>query len=112
MSRKSLNTKERTRLFSLYGGICHICEGKITVGDKWEVEHIIPWEISRDDSDENRKPAHVKCHRVKTDGDIKTIRKVQRIERKHLGIHKPKSSFATNRNGAFKKRMDGSVERR
>lgn len=85
MARKSFSRKERARLFELRKGCCYLCKGKIGVAEAWEIEHIIPWEISRDDSDENLDLAHKKCHRVKTDDDMKTIAKVRRQEAKHNG---------------------------
>jgi 5-methylcytosine-specific restriction endonuclease McrA len=88
--RKHLSAKERVRLFELHKGICHICKQKIQVGEKWELEHLIPWELTRDDSDENVKPAHDHCHKPKTKKDTQEIRKADRIRAKHLGCY-PKS---------------------
>jgi CRISPR/Cas system Type II protein with McrA/HNH and RuvC-like nuclease domain len=87
MPRKSFNKKERTRLFSLYEGRCYLCEGKIDANvEAWDIEHVIPWEISRDDSDENLRLAHRKnCHTKKTAKDRKDISKVQRMAAKHNG---------------------------
>jgi 5-methylcytosine-specific restriction enzyme A len=85
MSRKSFSRRERGRLFALHGGRCYLCEGRIDVTEAWEIEHEIPWEISRDDSDDNLRLAHVKCHRTKTAKDRKDISKVQRMEAKHNG---------------------------
>lgn len=92
MTRKSIGSRERDRLFLLHGGICHICNEKIwgSRGEKWEVEHVIPWAISRDDSDENRKPAHVACHAGKTKKDRQTISKVDRQRLKHTGAWRSK----------------------
>lgn len=108
--RKSISAKERAHLFQLHGGICHICKGKIQVGEAWEVEHVIPWEISRDDSDKNRKPAHEKCHREqKTPKDRKDIAKVKRQEAKHRGYRKAKRPFPGSKRDRWKKRLDGTV---
>ena len=108
--RKSRPRKERARLFKLHGGICHICEGKIHVGEKWDLEHVIPWEISYDDSDENVKPAHCKCHPGKTRTDRKVIAKVHRQEAKHYGFKASKGRpFPGGKNSKWKKKMDGSV---
>ena len=86
MARKSFSRKERARLFTLNGGVCYLCTGKIGVAEAYEIEHEIPWEISRDDSDDNLKLAHVKCHKTKTAKDRKDISKVQRMEAKHKGF--------------------------
>lgn len=85
MTRKSFNRKERARLFALRDGVCYLCAGKIGVAEAYDIEHEIPWEISRDDSDANLQLAHVKCHKVKTATDRKDISKVQRMEAKHNG---------------------------
>ncbi len=85
MTRKSFSRRERGRLFALNAGRCHLCDGRINIGEAWDVEHEIPWEISRDDSDANLKLAHKKCHAVKTSADRKDISKVQRMAAKNDG---------------------------
>lgn len=90
MTRKHRTGKERARLFTLHDGRCHICQHKIAVGEKWELEHIIPYELTHDESDDNVKPAHVHCHKIKTAKDVSGIRKAQRIAAKHIGAW-PKS---------------------
>lgn len=85
MARKSFPRTERVRLFDLHGGRCHICDQKIQVGEAWDLEHIVPWILTRDDSDDNVKPAHKSCHKEKTAVDIDAIRKADRIRAKHLG---------------------------
>ena len=52
------------------------------------------------------------CHGIKTRHfDIPVQAKTKRVSDAHLGVTK-KSGFATNRNGQFKKKMDGTVVRR
>jgi hypothetical protein len=93
MTRRSLSTRERLRLFMLHGGICHLCQGKIIVGDRWEISHDIPLELLGPDDDQNRKPAHYKCHRVHTaQVDIPNIAKAKRRYAANVGaIAKPSS---------------------
>jgi 5-methylcytosine-specific restriction protein A len=102
MARKSFSRKERVRLFDLHGGACHLCQQKIKVGEAWDLEHIVPWELTRDDSDDNVKPAHKSCHKVKTADDVAAIRKADRIRAKHLGAW-PKSKAKLQSRG-FPKR--------
>lgn len=85
MARKHFSRKERVRIFDLHRGRCHICDEKIQVGEAWELEHVVPWELTRDDSDTNVKPAHFKCHKAKTADDTAAIRKADRIRAKHIG---------------------------
>lgn len=64
-----------------------MCNGLIDeTREAWEIEHEIPWEISRDNSDGNLQLAHKKCHAVKTAKDAGDIAKVKRIEAKHKGF--------------------------
>lgn len=91
MSRKTFNRKDRARIFSAHDGCCHLCTGKIAVGEAWEVEHVIPYALTQDDSDGNLRPAHVKCHSVKTHTeDRPRISKAERQRAKHMGTW-PKS---------------------
>lgn len=97
MARPSMNRKRRTLIFNRHLGECYLCTGRIGIGEAWDVEHVIPWEISRDDSDDNLRPAHVKCHRVKTAADRRDIAKVQRIAAKHNGTWAPSKAKIQSR---------------
>lgn len=88
MPRRSFRGKDRERILAANDGKCHLCEGRIDVGEAWEVEHVIPYALTQDDSDGNLRPAHVKCHRVKTSSDVTAIAKVERIRAKHFGYAK------------------------
>lgn len=89
--RKPISAKERARLFGLHHGICHFCNGKINgTREAWDISHEIPLELGGADDDENRKPAHRKCHRSHTAAvDQPNIAKAKRREMKHIGA-KPK----------------------
>lgn len=86
--RKPISTRERARLFMLHGGICHMCGHKIDGSkERWEVSHVIEWRLTQDDSDENRKPAHYKCHRDYTySKGNPMLAKVERLRLKNMGI--------------------------
>ena len=93
-ARRTISAKERLRLFQLHGGICHLCNGRIQVGEAWEVSHDIPLELLGADDDANRLLAHKKCHRARTSTvDQPNIARAKRRERKHLGIKKPGRGF-------------------
>ena len=95
MKRHKLTKAERVAVFKDNGGICHICNGAITVGQKWEVSHPIPLEIGGADDKTNWRPAHDNCHRVETrEKDIPSIAKAKRREAKHIGAVKPKGAIA------------------
>lgn len=95
MARKSFSTKERTRLFALNKGICHICDGKINANlEAWEIEHVNPLAMTGDNSDENLKLAHQKCHAIKTKQDVALIAEAKRREAKFKGAKRPSSPLA------------------
>lgn len=98
MNRRSVSNRERARLFALHAGECHICGVKISSGEAWELEHVLPLAYSGDDSDSNRKPAHIKCHREKTTQDRTDIAKVERMRLKFTGAWR--SRFPMNRQRA------------
>jgi CRISPR/Cas system Type II protein with McrA/HNH and RuvC-like nuclease domain len=91
-ARKSFTKKERARLFGLYAGRCYLCEGAIDgTKEAYEIEHVIPWALTQDDSDGNLRLAHVKCHKAKTHGAERSmLNKVERQRLKNAG-HWPKS---------------------
>lgn len=112
MKRRKRTTADRVRLFNARNGICYLCHGRIQVGDTWELEHVIPLEISGDDSDDNLELAHVKCHRDKTRIDAGDIARAKRREAKHLGAGKPKGTWGAGRNTPFKAKIGGGIVRR
>jgi 5-methylcytosine-specific restriction endonuclease McrA len=88
--------------------VCHICGGMIwPAKDAWEAEHVVRRCLSGDDSASNLKPAHVKCHKVKTAVDVSENAKGKRVSDKHFGIRK-KTAWG----GKLRKKMDGSVVER
>jgi 5-methylcytosine-specific restriction enzyme A len=93
MTRRRHTAKDRARIFAAAGGICHICSGPIQTGDAWEVEHVIALELSGDDTDANKRPAHVKCHKAKTADDMGKIAKAKRNEARHTGAARPKGQI-------------------
>lgn len=110
--RRKLSTRERVRIFERAGGVCHLCGGRIQVGEAWEVEHVVALTRGGEDGGENLRPAHVKCHRRKTREDAKAAAKERRLYAKHRGADARRSRFATARDGAFKQKIGGAIERR
>jgi 5-methylcytosine-specific restriction protein A len=108
MTRRSLTKLQRVRVFDAAGGICHLCQTKIHVGERWEVEHVKPLSMNGADDEGNMAPAHVSCHRVKTSAEAGPRAKADRARARHLGI-RPKSKFPCSRDSKFKKTLDGRV---
>lgn len=100
--RKRRSARERERLFNLHGRRCYICEVEIQPGEAFELEHVVAWELTRDESDDNVRPAHIACHKPKSARDICAIRKADRVRQKYLGLW-PKSPRPLRSRG-FQKR--------
>jgi len=94
MTRRRLSTKARVSIFTRANGICHLCGGKITPGEAWDVSHEIPLALGGADDETNWRPAHRKCHRDHTaQTDIPAIARAKRREAKHIGAHVPKGTL-------------------
>ena len=93
MKRRTFTAQQNVKFFLAHGGLCNICGGKIdAVREKWEREHVIPLALGGEDDEANMRPAHVKCHRSKTDQDVSNIARAKRREARHMGA-KPKSKW-------------------
>lgn len=103
----------KLRIFQRYDGRCYLTGRKIRPGDPWELEHIKALKLGGENRESNMAPALVAAHKIKTADDRKILAKVDRLAKKQAGI-KPnrRSSFQTNRDGPFKRKMDGTLVRR
>lgn len=119
--RKSLTPKQRMNLFLDRNGLCVICHTKILAerGDAWIVEHLIPladWVAEDGDPNglDNLGPAHQHCARDKTSKEANGRSKMRRQGMKHFGVKKERrgGGFQTNRDGPYKAKIGGGVERR
>lgn len=89
-----LSKKQRALLFQEHRGICHICQRQIAPGEPWDDEHVIAKCNGGTDAWENRRPAHVDCHRGKggkTAKDRAVMAKTDRMRLKHLGLWKSRT---------------------
>ena len=84
-----------------------------TLTSTWPAHHNIPWAEGGEDTPENLFPILTKSDVEKTaPEDTSRIAKNVRIRERHEGIRTRGSSFATNRNGRFKKKISGEVVER
>jgi 5-methylcytosine-specific restriction endonuclease McrA len=91
-ARKRWSAKARLRIFLARDGRCHVCQGRITAGEPWELDHVIALALGGDDEEHNLAPAHKKgCHAGKTaKEDVPAIAKAKRRQIAHLGASAPK----------------------
>lgn len=108
--KRRMSTRRRLQIFTDHDGICYLCGGKIDgVKEAYDIEHIIPLEISRDDSDENLAPAHKHCHKAKTKDDARDIAKCKRVAAKHTGAFETRNKLPGGRGSRLKKKVCGGV---
>ena len=93
-------------------GYCEECGSELGEGNV-EYDHEISAWMGGEATLENCKCLCKTCHTSKTKNDIKAIAKSKRIRDKLIKARKPKGRPmpGTKRSG-FRKRMDGTVERR
>ncbi len=107
--RRSMTSKRRMGIFMAHEGSCCICGGKIDgTRDKWIIEHLTPLADGGEDCDDNCAPAHEACARPKTSKEASTRSRHRKAAERHYGA-KERTSFATNRAGKYKRRLDGTV---
>jgi 5-methylcytosine-specific restriction protein A len=102
----------RARIFDRCGGKCHISGRKIRPGDKWDLDHIVALCNGGKNIESNLAPALADKHKEKTAEDRAEKADVDHKRLKHLGIREPSRGFQTSRNGPFKQKMNGTIERR
>lgn len=73
MQRNTTRRDKHRRTLAIGEPPCGICGQPIdytlphTDPDSYVVDHINPWAVSRDDSLDNKQPAHRRCNRTKAD---------------------------------------------
>lgn len=87
--------KVRQRVFDREGGICHLCQQAIQVGQKYDLDHVEALINGGENRESNLKPAHRKCHIDKTAADVAEKSKIAAIRGKHIGAVRPSSKLAT-----------------
>ncbi len=85
IKRRSRSKLQMAALLKQFNSQCHICGCEIKQGESWQAEHIIPLALGGEDGGSNYRPAHAKCHAIKTAKDVAAIAKAKRVEANHLG---------------------------
>lgn len=124
MSRLEFTARTKRQAYDRSNGICECgrvpmlnrpngCGQKLTEG-RIRYEHIIPAEMTRDNSLDNCAALTLGCWREKTDKyDRKVIAKSNHSRDRTRGIRRARSRpFPTNRDQPWKKKISGEVVRR
>ncbi len=101
----------RLRVYDKFDGRCAVCG--IALQDRhWTCDH----KIALINGGENRETnlqslGNACCNKEKNKRDVAQKAQTYRTRSRHLGIKK-RSGFLTNKIGPFRKKMNGTVERR
>ena len=101
----------KLRVFDAHKGVCHICTVKIS-GKAWDTDHVKALINEGENRESNLAPAHDACHTVKTANDVAEKSAIAASRKKFLGITKSKNPIPGSRGTKWRRRMDGTVERR
>lgn len=103
----------KLRLFDKVHGFCQgPCGRYVGDGKPFHADHIVALINGGENRESNLQILCDWCHADKTKIDVAEKSATYKRRAKHLGIRKARSSFATNKTGLFKKKMDGTVVRR
>ena len=105
--RQEFSKRVKLEAFKRSGGQCEGCTARLFVG-RFDYHHDREDTMGGEPTLQNCKVLCDACHDKITKEHAPIIAKSNRQRNKHLGI-KRKSGFQTNRNGRFRKKMDGTV---
>ena len=85
------------RVWSRSNGQCSTCGRPILCGETKIIDHIKPLGLGGEHRENNLQILCVWCHVGKSAGEVKIMRKSDRVRAKHLGRKKPRSIRAWRR---------------
>ena len=113
MTRRQFSARAKASRLLEFNGRCADCECKVGGAAGLDWDHIIPLELGGDDEVENLQPLCKVCHKAKTRGDVKAIRKSERQRQRASGIKRTtRSTIPGSKASGFKRKLDGTVEKR
>jgi hypothetical protein len=105
----------KLRIWDREGGRCYLTGRKLRSGE-YDFEHVIALALWTGEGHGNRESnirlAYRPAHRAKTKADRTAKAKSDRVRKKHVGITKSKNPMPGSRASGWRRRMDGTVERR
>lgn len=109
---EAIPPRVRARVFLAHDGKCQECGVKIT-GKRWICDHRIAIINGGANRESNLGPIHGACDKTKTASDVAEKSRVARKRMKSLGIAPKKGRpMPGSKASGFRRRMDGTVERR
>jgi hypothetical protein len=109
--RQEFSKATKAAAFERANGMCE-CGCQMPLVGRPEYDHNQEDFIGGNNSLENCRCVNKKCHDRKSKKNRPAIDKTRRIIEKAAGLRTSGRSFQTNRNGKYKMKMNGTVERR
>jgi 5-methylcytosine-specific restriction protein A len=91
---------------------CQQCRRPIVGKLRAEFDHIVPLILGGENREANIQCLCADCHSEKSKLDVRLKAKIARVRAKHLGLRAKRNPFPGSRASGFRKRMNGTVERR
>lgn len=111
--RREFSKKVKLAAWMRSGGRCECgCGVKIIAGDGPEYDHIEEDYLGGEPTLENCMVMRKRCHDAKTAKNRPAIDKTRRGFEKRIGARKTSSTMPGSKASGWKKKMDGSVEKR
>ncbi len=105
-------SRVKDRIHKRAGERCQNCTTSLAGGKLAEYDHIIAIVNDGENRESNLQVLCVNCHQPKTKVDLAIKAKTARVRGKFLGIRKTRNPMAGSKASKWKKRMDGTVEKR
>ena len=100
----------RDRVRERDGNVCRGCSRQLRE-ERAECDHVVAVINGGKNRESNLQTLCLWCHASKTRCDVAEKSKTYRVRSKHRGVRK-RSSFQTNRDGPYRKKISGEVVRR
>lgn len=107
--RRAISQRQRLAMFTAQNGICADCPRKLMPG-MYHADHRIPLADGGADDESNLKLICLDCHKAKTRGENRSRAHHKRIAAG--GKTRKGKPMPGSRASKFKRKMDGTVERR
>lgn len=102
----------RLRVFERADGRCHRCNRKISSGEKWTLEHLTALINGGENREQNLSVTCDWCVSAKNAEDVAEKSQTYKKKLSQHGIKKSKSPVPGSRGTKWRRKMDGTVERR
>ena len=103
----------RLRVFLKYEGVCQCgCGIKIVTGMPWQADHKTAIINGGENRESNLVPLLVEHHKHKTKEDVEIKSRTYESKKRQFGLKKPKKPIPGSRSSPWKRKMDGTIERR